>query len=265
MPTTIAVTVTNTAQHRTREAQEIARKLELPYIDDQTANPITPFDYLLVVTDHYLGLKKRNTKTLFHLNFLSGQLRYRSQQATRRNELLARAIGGKPHQALSILDATAGFGRDSYILATLGFSVTLLERAPLIHLLLADAIANAMKTPTIAPILSRLTLINADAIDWLHHHQHRQHKQIDVIYLDPMFPKREKSAAVKKESLILQDLLSADGPDDDNTDGSLLQAAIACANKRVVIKRPRLSENIANQKPNFFLKGNSCRFDVYLV
>lgn len=264
MPKTIAVTVATNAQQITQKAKQIARNLQLPYIDDknnniQATDTESPFDYLLVFTENYLGLKKRGTKKLFRIDFLAGQLQYRSQKATRRNELLARAIGIKPNQAPSILDATAGLGRDSFILATLGYSVTLLERAPIIHLLLADAIANA-RSSQLAPIMSRLTLINADAIDWLHHDEHKRHKRIDIIYLDPMFPKREKSASVKKESLILQDLLPL-----DNTNDDLLKAALTCANKRVVIKRPRLSGNLANQKPSFSLKGNSCRFDVYLV
>lgn len=257
LPKTIALTTAINAKYRMEDACRIASELNLPYLDPENLNSTKnnfPFDYLLIFEEANLALKKCATKSILRIDFARGHLHYRSQKANMRNELLARAIGIKPYQNPLIIDATAGLGRDSFILASLGYSVTLLERAPIVHLLLADALHNAKLLSKLAPIMARMTLFKADALAWLND------KHADIIYLDPMFPKRGKSASVKKASGILQDLLPSDGKDND-----LFAAAFACATKRVVIKRPRLSANLANQKPSFSLKGNSCRFDVYLV
>lgn len=233
----------------------IADQFELPLINFNERGD--EFDYLLTLNAHnHFGLRKRGSKSVFRVDFSAKNLLYRSKHASRRNELLLRAIGIKANQTPSLVDATAGLGRDSFILATSGYSVTLLERVPIIHLLLQDAIAHAGKIPYLADIMPRLKLIQTDAMIWL------SNNQVDVVYLDPMFPKRQKSASVKKENLILQDLQPLE---DSKNPQHLLSAALTCASKRVVIKRPRLSEFVANQKPSFSLNGNSCRFDVYLV
>lgn len=182
-------------------------------------------------------------------------MRHRSQQATLRSELLARAIGIKPCHHPKIVDATAGLGRDSFILASLGYRIIMLERSRIIYPLLEKALADAKLKMT--EVISRLVLIHTDAISWL---KNTAHDRPDVIYLDPMFPERKKSASVKKEMAILQELL---GKEHDHV--ILFQTALLTAKKRVVVKRPRLSANIGEIAPNFTLNGKSSRFDVYLI
>jgi len=190
----------------------------------------------------------------FHIDFLSDKLLYRISQASLRKELLARAIGLHPRENPTIVDATAGLGRDSFILAALGYKVTLLERSSTLYNLLADALTRAKAHPQTANIVDRMHLIHADALEWL-----PKQTSINVIYLDPMFPERKKSASVKKEMVILQDII---GKDTDSM--HLFDLAITCATHRVVVKRPRLAANISQIKPNFSLTGKSSRFDIYL-
>lgn len=191
------------------------------------------------------------------IDFLTGNLAYRRKHTSLRREMLARAMGLKNKTTPYIVDATAGLGRDSFILACLGFEVTLLERSPVIYALLADGIERASQEPEIQPIMQRLHLIQADAITWMQALDplHRP----DIIYLDPMFPERSKSALPRKEMQIFQQIVGND-PDAD----LLLKTALTCSTQRVVVKRPRLATPLADASPAFCLKGSSSRFDVYL-
>lgn len=214
--------------------------------------------YQLIHTPDHLALQKIGDKKTkpFYIDFLAGKMRYRCQQASLKKELLAKALGAHPRDSLSIVDATAGIGRDSFILATLGFEITLIERSSIIYALLNDALNRAKQNSATIAAATRLHLINADAITWLKQTPNKP----DIVYLDPMFPEKQKSAANKKEMVILQDLLGKD------LDADLLfQAALTCGARRVVVKRPRLAENIANHKPSYSLTGKSSRFDVYLI
>ena len=122
------------------------------------------------------------------------------------------------------------------------------------HALLNDAIERLQQHPQGAAIAKRMQLIQTDAKDWL-----KREQQPDIIYLDPMFPERKKSASVKKEMVILQDLL---GNDKDSED--FIQPALTCATQRVVVKRPRLATNISAHDSQILPSGKSSRFDVYL-
>jgi 16S rRNA (guanine1516-N2)-methyltransferase len=237
------------------QAQDLAEQLHFPFITNSHNEEAMKYDYLLVFTRDYLGIQKPTEKKLppFHIDFLSSKMIYRSKQAGLRKELLARAIGMHPRENPFIIDVTAGLGRDSFILASLGFEITMLERSTIIYALLADALERAKRNERIAPIIERMHLIHANALEWL------EEKQCDVITLDPMFPERKKSSLVKKEMVILQKLL---GNDDDSE--QLFKLSLTCATHRVVVKRPRLAENISGQLPNFSLEGKSSRFDIYL-
>ena len=215
--------------------------------------------YALVRTEHYLGITHPDDKhgKPFYIDFLSSKMQYRAGHAGLRKERLARAIGMKPKDHPTIIDTTAGLGRDSFILATLGYHVTMLEKSPIIYALLEDGLKRAQQSsPDHAS--HRLTLIHADAIEWLP--AHSKEKKPDVIYLDPMFPERRKSASIKKDMQLLQDLLGH-----EENIAELLKTALACAGKRVVVKRPRLATIKDATQPSYTLPGNSTRFDIYLV
>lgn len=246
---TIAVTASTEALREL--AEQFAYQHGLAFISDLNN---TDYSYLLVFNPEYLGIQKPKDKHFkpFYIDFTTGKMLYRSEHAGLRKEMLARALGVKPSENAYIIDATAGLGRDSYILASLGFEITLLERSPIIFALLQDALKRASLTQ--ANTINRMHLIHADTISWLS----ALPSKPDIIYLDPMFPERQKSASVKKEMAILQDLLGKDSDCD-----KLFKTALTCARKRVVVKRPRLAPPLA-AAPSFSLQGKSSRFDIYL-
>lgn len=230
-------------------ALALSRELNLPYQENA--------DYLLVLTPDYLGLQKTGEKSLpLHIDFSSGRMNYRRENISLRKELLVRAMGLKSHSEPFIVDATAGLARDSFILAALGFKVQLIERSPIIHALLRDGIARGLKDAAIEPILKRMELIQSDAILWLK----SLTKKPDIIYLDPMFPERKKSALSKLDMRIFHHIAG-----DDVDAELLLQIALTCATGRVVVKRPRLAEELAKIKPTYSLAGSSSRFDIYII
>lgn len=243
------IAVSYTTEDQEQKARQLAEKLNLPLL----STPEQTYDYVLICTPNYLGLQTRGQKP-FYIDFLGAKLLYRCQHASLKKELLARAIGAHPRENPRIIDTTAGLGRDSFMLAYLGFHITMIERSPILHALLEDAMIRAKLDPAIAKVIARMQLVNADSIDWL-----TTAPIADIIYLDPMFPERKKSASVKKEMALLQDLLEKD----ENTE-ILFRMALTCAKLRVVVKRPRLAESISNQKPGFSLIGKSSRFDVYI-
>jgi 16S rRNA (guanine1516-N2)-methyltransferase len=84
-----------------------------------------------------------------------------------------------------------------------------------------------------------------------------------VVYLDPMFPATQKSALVKKEMRLFQQLLH--GPVDAALDARLLRAARQAARLRVVVKRPARAQPLADTAPDYTLPGKAIRFDVYIA
>lgn len=230
-------------------AEALAHTLQLPI----TSTP-SHYDYLLYLTSTYLGLKKTNSESKpLYIDFLSPPMQYRQHYASIKNERLARALGLKKNTSPIIIDATGGLGRDSFILATLGFHVTVLERSPIIHALLLDGMERAQLQ---LAAIHRLTLVHANALIWLP----QQTIKPDIIYLDPMFEERKKSARPKKEMLIFHDIVG-----DDVDAATLLTTALICAKRRVVVKRPRLAQSLNEIIPAYSLNGNSCRFDIYLI
>ncbi len=252
MKNSIAILPTSPSLEQT--ARAVANQLNLPLI----LHPTEQYDYLFLITPDYVALQKNHDKKSLpvYINFLSKKFQYRKKNSSTLKENLVRALGLKKNQTATIIDATGGLAQDSFVLAHLGFEVKLLERSSLIHALLQDGIHRGLKELTIAPMIKRLHLIHADAIKWL-----KNREKIEYIYLDPMFPERKKSALVKKEMQFFQDIIG-----DDHDADLLLKTALACATKRVVVKRPRLAPLlIETPAPHFQLKGKSIRFDVYLT
>jgi len=141
--------------------------------------------------------------------FVEGAARHRRQQGGGRGQPVARAIGLKSGASLPhVVDATAGLGRDAFVLATLGCQVTLIERSPVAAALLYDALERASVDVDTMEIAARMTLVHADAITWLN--QQQGEHQPDVVYVDPMFPDTGKSAAAKKDMQAFQQVIGDD-------------------------------------------------------
>jgi 16S rRNA (guanine1516-N2)-methyltransferase len=189
------------------------------------------------------------------VDFVEGAVAHRRLFGGGSGQMIAKAVGVQPGVRPSVLDATAGLGRDAFVLATLGCAMTLSERQPIIAALLEDGLARARRDAEVAPIAAQMCLLQGNAIelmrDW-------QGEPPQVIYLDPMFPHRDKSALVKKEMRLFRPLVG-----DDLDAPALLQAALALASHRVVVKRPRKAPIIEGAKPSYALEGKSSRYDIY--
>jgi 16S rRNA (guanine1516-N2)-methyltransferase len=134
----------------------------------------------------------------------------------------------------------------------------MIERSPVVAALLFDGLERAKQDAELGQwIGQRLTLIHSPSqqalAEW-------QGVAPDVVYMDPMFPHRKKSAAVKKEMKLFQQLLGHDA----DADG-MLTPALALANKRVVVKRPASAPYLASEKPNSAITSKKHRFDVYFT
>lgn len=172
------------------------------------------------------------------------------------HELLVRACKVKGVSAPVLVDATAGLGQDSLMLAAAGFTVTLFECNPVIALLLRDAVERACLDPDLAEAASRMHVVEGDSIAGLRDLPAAP----DVIYLDPMFPGRTKSAAVKKKFQLLHRL---EMPCQDEK--ALFDAALGARPRKIVIKRPIKGPYLAGVKSSYELCGKAVRYDCLVI
>ncbi len=168
-------------------------------------------------------------------------------------ELLVRAARVRGVEAPSAVDATAGLGEDSLLLAAAGFTVTMFEKDPVIAALLRDALERAARVPELAAPVGRMTLVEGDSVAGLRDLGF----QPDVVFLDPMFPGRTKSAAVKKKFQLLHRL---ERPCDNEAE--LVGAALDVRPRKVVIKRPPKGPLLAGVRPSYQVSGKAVRYDV---
>lgn len=212
----------------------------------------------LVLTDERLELRKLDEPKLgaIAVNFVDGTMAHRRKFGGGRGEAVAKAVGIKGDYLPTIIDATAGLGRDAFVLASAGCKVLLVERNPIVAALLEDGLVRAYADPEIGAFMQeRMILADVRNISLLDVAQ----QAADVVYLDPMYPHKQKSALVKKEMRVFQHLVGAD-LDSDN----FFVPAKALARKRVVVKRPDYAPFLAEQKPDFSQTTKNHRFDVYL-
>lgn len=196
-----------------------------------------------------LNIAKKNIWVNF--NYKKMQLYQNDRQIK-----IIQAIGVKKQLNLNILDATAGFGKDAFIFFSYGCRVTMLERNPIIAILLYDGLIRSYQDYQIGYLIQKnMQLIHTTAFNM---HQLNIQRP-DVIYLDPMFPAIKKHALSKKTIRAIQNLVGYD-TDSDN----LLLNAIPFAKKRIVVKRPKKSNYLANIQPNHIIQTKNYRFDVYI-
>ena len=200
------------------------------------------------------------------------KLQRRVVSAGRKSELLLQAA--KITSDRTVIDATAGFGHDSLILASTGAQVTMLEQQPLMALLLLAEQQRMNALPNWQKLMSRLQIINVDALSYFAKLQ-TDAKAVDVVYLDPMFPensyqdsKTGKGAKVGKHMQALHQLAN---PPTLEQEKQLLQNAQAVVSQqgqkqgRVVVKRPQLAPLLANQPASESWHNEAVRFDGYFV
>ena len=266
---------TESEQPIRRQAAQLAAQLGLPLVHAGDA----AYDLLLTVTAERLELRfpQCGGPGPLYVDFVGGPLGY--ARRVNRCGLLFQAVGfrsGRP----SVLDATAGLGRDAFRLAYHGCHVTAIERSPILFALLQDGLERAAYVPEIHDRLGdRLRLLHGDARSFLQQVNcvtgvvaqasslgdrpslggvSSPEDAPDVVYLDPMFPPKKKSALVKVEMRILRRLVG-----DDPDAGELFELARAVARRRVVVKRHRHAEPLSPH-PTHSHSDKSTRYDVYV-
>lgn len=263
------------SQQGDAKSQRLARQLQLSLVDATDQHD----GLVLCYQEDKLTLSRPSNREAGSVcvDFNDAKLSFRLAQALSR-EAVVKAVGGcvpARTQASSIphvIDATAGLGQDAFILAAAGWRVSLVEQSPIIHALLEDGLRRARdaashdtqthqntepaarRAQMLTDILGRLELCavgdSAKVLPTL--------QPASVIYLDPMFPGREKAARVKKNRFLLQQLHGTEGSGE-----GLLAVALSLAAK-VVVKRPRLAAPLDGLKPASSLTGKTSRFDIYV-
>ncbi len=225
--------------------------MAIPLVGDNCHN----YRYILQQLATYLALYQVNSSlSPFYIDFFQGKSHQRVHFSQGRKHPLARAVGLKGQNTPQIIDTTAGMGTDAYFLSSLGCPVLMIERHPIIAALLEDGLQRLYEVQP----KTTLSLLNADARDYLVTLPAEQYPE--VIYLDPMFPERPKSALVKKDMQILKDIMGEDVDADD-----LLLVALQHCTQRIVVKRPQYAPSLGVQQPDFSIKTRRHRYDVYLI
>ncbi len=244
------------SDNKSLSAKSLAEKINVPLffsleeIDER-------YHYAFLVEDKGLSLKLLGSvMTPVYVDFLAGSVGHRAQFGGGRRQLLSRAVGLHKYSERKVLDVSAGLGQDSFILAHLGASVIAVERSLIVATLLQDGLDRLfLQKPESG---EKIKLFTASAVNFMQQLSEKDAPQI--VYYDPMYPERGQSAKAKKEMRILRDIVG----DDDDAEQVLMQA-LQTATERVVVKRPRLAAKINSIEPSWELRGERCRYDVYLV
>ncbi len=154
---------------------------------------------------------------------------------------------------LRAIDATAGMGEDSLLLAASGYQVTMYEQNPVIAALLRDALRRGKKHPVLKEVVERMTLVEGNSVELM-----PSQTDVEIIYLDPMFPSKKKSSLTNKKLQLIQKL---EHPCMDEEE--LLNAAVAAHPGKVVIKRPNNGKYLADRKPDYSVSGKAIRYDCF--
>ena len=280
-------------------AEELAEKLSLSVESTdsdgsraaQGSGDDKGYDYLLEFTEQGLVLRPSADKGYGSIvcDFASSEHSHRRRHGGGNGQAIAKAVGVSGKFAPQVLDLTAGLGGDGFVLASLGCKVCMLERNPIVHSLLADGLSRGVQAgreyaqqgdDELAQVISKLSLLEGNAASYLSSLVDNLAKldiegeaelgeelseepkvwRPDVVYVDPMFPLRKKSAKVKKAMQAFHAIVGTD-PDADD----LLANALKVARYRVVVKRPTGAGFLAETKPNYSLEGKSTRYDIYAL
>ena len=242
-----------------QKAEILARKLKLPYCQFPEASNT---EFILCYTEKGLELVsyetvKNKISSLLFVDFINGKEGYRRINNATIKQPLAKSVGIKPGIRPTVFDATAGLGRDAFVLATLGCCVTFCERNPVMAALLGDGLDRALAdTQTNNIVQNYLHLVKDNSLS----SQALPSLRYDTVYLDPMYPHDTKSALNKMSMRVIRSLVG-----DDNDSWQLMESAKLMARKRIVIKRPRRAPPLTDDKISYQVKMKSSRFDVYII
>ena len=226
-------------------AESFSKKNDIPMVDQPGEGLTLVFDKKGVSLSGY-GLSYQGDFEVMLHRVTNGRLAH---------EMLVKAVKSEKEE-LRAIDATAGMGEDAFLLAAYGYDVTLYEQNPVVAALLKDALRRGKKHPILKEIVPRMHLLQGDSIEYLR----KEMDQVDVIYLDPMFPKRQKSGLINKKLQLIQKL---EPP--CSTEKDLFDAAMKANPSRIIVKRPLKSPFLDGRKPSYDLKGKAIRYDCYVL
>ena len=227
-------------------AESFARKTGAPIVDK-------PGEYLTIHFDSK-GVSLSGFGLTYQGDFAETMM-HRVTNGRLQHEMLVKAASSEK-EGRKAIDATAGMGEDGFLLAAYGYEVTLYEQNPVIAALLKDALRRARKHPVLKDIASRMKLVEGDSVSCME----KLMDPVDVIYLDPMFPKRQKSGLINKKLQLIQKL---EPPCSEEKD--LFNAAIKAGPSRIIVKRPLKSVCLDGREPSYILKGKAIRYDCYVM
>lgn len=182
------------------------------------------------------------------------QMLHRLTGGRLQHEMLVHVSKIKTQQPKAV-DATAGMGEDAILLAAAGYDVTLFEQNPVIAVLLSDALRRAKNHPVLGEIVQRMHLIEGNSIELLP----QQGEEYDLIYLDPMFPARQKSGLINKKLQLIQKLEQPCFEEE-----ALMEMAMGMKPGKIVVKRPLKGPYLAGKVPSYTNKGKAIRYDCYV-
>ncbi len=240
-------------------ALALSGELQLPLCPTSTRpRDALEFHALVICSSQGISLQQTGPAAPGPIAVEFGSAAMRHRRRGSHNELLGKAVGLVKKPGMHVLDATAGLGRDSFILADLGCRVSMCERNTIIARMLETGLADAAVSDDawLRAVVQKMTLHPTDARAL----NDTELQGIDVIYLDPMFPERDKRARVKKEMALFHQLL---GPGDDADE--LLLWAVGQNVARVVVKRSPRAPELAGRKPSHIIAGKAVRYDVYVL
>lgn len=240
------------------QAAAVAKELGLPLMAGDLPGAETP-ELLLIVDERRLELRetgRRTTGPIF-VDFVRGPVGFRRRSGRSRRQPLALAVGLR-RGPVTVVDATAGLARDSFLLASLGCTVVTVERSPVLGALIRDGLRRARSegSSELLAVVNRITLMVDDARNVLA--RMTGTTAPEVVYLDPMYAPKKKTALPKKEMRICRRLIA-----DDQDAGELLTVARQIATRRVVVKRHPYAAPLA-PRPAMQFPGKKVRYDVYL-
>lgn len=248
------------------QASALAHTTQLSLLNDLDVESIGDYEFVLMFSEQGIALQQTGKKAPGPIaaEFTEGAVDHRRKFGGGKGQMIAKAVGVKAGVYPRVLDATAGLGKDSFVLATLGCTMQMLERSPIVSALLENGLQRARHfaltegDSELLEVMQRMQLIAQDSGSYLQ--QLTPDSFPDVIYLDPMFPDRQKTADVKKDMRAFHSVV---GKDEDAD--ALLPLALSRVNYRVVVKRPRKAPFLNHQTPSFQLEGKSSRYDIYTL
>ncbi len=252
--TTLPPVVVATSDHYRAAAEALAQHLGLELVANDVSSVDLSNVLRIIVGDELavlsgVGRQERRIS----VDFAHSSLQQRVKSGSK--DLLVRACGlhKAKHNIRRVMDATAGFGADAWVLASQGVEVIAIEQDVLVTAMLENALKRAQRLGLEGA--QKLTIFWGDSVLM------QRQEPVDIVYLDPMFSGGRRKAASSKSMSFLQDWLAHRYSQQAHS--ALFDWACKTASSRVVVKRGIKATPLSAYAPTFQIKGKTHRFDVY--